>query len=90
MNKIIKQLGLKQISLTRWENSDYILELKPSDLGKQILAFNCVVLMPHIYPEYKEIAEKNKVKPEIIENNEDFLLIKADVEIFKKFTEEGE
>ena len=85
MNKIVKQLNLKQVSLTRWKNDNYILELKPSDLGKQILAFNCIILMPHVYPRYKEITNKNRVKPEIIENNDEFLLVKADVETFKKF-----
>jgi hypothetical protein len=87
MKKLIKKLNLKQINLMRWENDNYILELKPNDLALQAAAIKCLIYSPDSYPKIKkEIKRIGKIPIEIT-SAKDYTLIKTNVKKYKQYIE---
>lgn len=85
IKSLIEKYKLNKITETKWENDNYILEIRPNDLVLQATAVKCLVYFPERFPEIeKEIKKIGKINIDITLKN-DYVLVETDVKKYKEY-----
>jgi hypothetical protein len=87
IKSLIEKYKLNKITETKWENDNYILEIRPNDLTIQATAVKCLVYFPNKYPKLKKEIKKIGKIPIEITLTEDYTLIETDVKKYKQYVE---
>jgi hypothetical protein len=85
IQSLIEKHKLNQITDSKWENDNYILEIRPNDLTIQATAIKCLVYFPDNYPKLKKEIKKIGKIPIEITLTEDYTLIETDVKKYKQY-----